>query len=184
MKHSRLSSPRAPARPRRSARSECLACRTLVSIARQRKGFDPEACKLVFAHLDATLAIQSTLQDVLAEQGLSELQFAVLVALFALDPEPVIPADLADYAAVSRAAVTDALARLEAHGMVYRTRDTIDRRSHHLQLTERGRDTTDAALARYLGAIGGIARHLGPSLQGELLSTYQKLQRGAAAIAR
>lgn len=184
MKSSRLPSPRASARPRRLARSECLACRTLVSVARQRKGLDPEACRLVFAHLDTTLVVQSTLQGALAEHGLSELQFAVLVALFALDPEPVMPADIADYAAVSRAAVTEALARLEASGLIHRTRDTTDRRAHHLHLTDSGRDTTDAALARYLGAVGGIARYLEPTTQGELLSAYQKLQRGAAAITR
>ncbi|HEY1110359.1 MAG TPA: MarR family transcriptional regulator, partial [Opitutaceae bacterium] len=120
----------------------------------------------------------------LAEHGLSELQFAVLVALFALDPEPVMPADLADYAAVSRAAVTEALARLEAHGLIHRTRDTTDRRAHHLHLTDRGRNTTEAALAHYLGAVGGIARYLEPATQGDLLSAYQKLQRGAAAITR
>lgn len=184
MKFSRLSSPSASARPRRLSRSECLAYRTLVSVARQRKGLDPEACKLVFAHLDTTLAIQSTLQGALAEHGLSELQFAVLVALFALDPAPAMPADLADYAAVSRAAVTEALARLEAHGLIHRTRDTTDRRAHHLHLTDLGRNTTEAALGHYLGAVGGIARFLDPTIQGELLSAYQKLQRGAAAITR
>lgn len=166
------------------ARSDCLACRTLVAVARQRKGLDPEACKLVFAHLDTTLAMQSSLQGVLAQHGLSELQFAVLVALFALDPEPVMPADLADYAAVSRAAVTESLTRLEAQGLVHRTRDAIDRRAHHLHLTDRGRGTTEIALGHYLGAVGGIARFLEPSTQGELLSAYQKLQRGAAATTR
>lgn len=166
------------------ARSESLACRTLVSVARQRKGLDPEACKLVFAHLDTTLAVQTALHGVLAEHGLSELQFAVLVALFALDPAPVMPADLADYAAVSRAAVTDALARLETQGFVHRSRDTGDRRTHHLNLTESGCATTEAALTRYLGAVGGIARYLEPTTQGELLSAYQKIQRGAAAITR
>ncbi|MES2692093.1 MAG: MarR family transcriptional regulator [Verrucomicrobiota bacterium] len=173
--------PVGPACSHRLRRSECLACRTLVSIARQRKGFNPEGCKVVFAHLDTTLSIQAALHRALTEYSLSELQFAVLVALFALDPEPVMPADLADYAAVSRAAVTDALVRLETLGFITRTRDTADRRAHHLHLTDRGRTTVDAALVRYLTAVGEIARYLEPATQGDLIAGYQLLQRGAAA---
>ncbi len=169
------------AAPRR--RSECLVGRTLLAVARQRRGLDAPRCQLVFAHLDTALAVQGALHRALAAYRLSELQFAVLVALFALDPEPVTPADLAGYAAVSRAAITDALVRLEALQFVVRTRDSGDRRVHHLQLTPGGRATVDTALVSYLTAAGEVARYLEPAAQAELLAACHRLQRGAYELA-
>ena len=186
-----MSSHRFPlgARPRAVARSdaparrvECLAIRTLLSVARQRKGLDPDRCQLVFEHLDAALAIRSALHRTLAAYRVSDLQFGVLVALFALDPEPVMPADLADYTAVSRAAITDALVRLESLQLIVRTRDNLDRRIFHLHLTDKGRSMVDEALNRYLSAVASVARHVDPGLQPVLLGAYQGLQRGAADL--
>ncbi len=181
---SRATLPRvaATARRPRTKRSECLACRTLLSAARQRKGLDPARCKLVFEHLDTALTVQTALHRTLAEYHLSELQFAVLVVLFALDPDPVSPADLADYTAVSRAAITDALVRLESLALVSRARDEADRRVFHLHLTDAGRTTTDAALVRYLSAVGNVARYIESAAQPDLLHAYDRLQRGAAEL--
>lgn len=172
----------ARARPLPLKRSESLACRTLVSVARQRKGLDAARCRVVFEHLDTALAVQTALHRTLAVHRLGDLQFAVLVALFALDPEPVTPAHLADYTAVSRATITDALVRLEALALISRTRDATDRRVSHLQLTHHGRATLDQALVRYLAAVGDVARFLDPSTHSELLAAYQRLQRGAAEL--
>lgn len=166
----------------RAKRGDCLACRTLLSAARQRKGLDPARCKLVFEHLDTALTVQSALHRTLAEYRLSELQFGVLVALFALDPEPVMPADLADYTAVSRAAITDALVRLESLALVSRARDEADRRVFHLHLTAKGRATVDEALVRYLAAVGNVARYIESGAQTDLLRAYDRLQRGAAEL--
>jgi DNA-binding MarR family transcriptional regulator len=166
----------------RTKRSDSLACRTLLSVARQRKQLDAGRCQIVFEHLDTALAIHAALHRTLAKHRLSDLQFAVLVALFALDPEPVTPADLANYTAVSRAAITDALVRLESLELVSRTRSTSDRRVYYLQLTVRGRSTLEGALVRYLSAVGGIARHIDDTSQPELLRAYDRLQRGAAEI--
>lgn len=168
-----------PARPRRS---ECLAARTLLSVARQRKGLDATRCQLVFELLDTALAVQLALHRTLAEHRLGDLQFNVLVALFALDPEPVTPAALADYTAVSRAAITDALVRLETLQLVTRQRDAHDRRVYHVQLTDEGRTTVEQALVRYLTAVAHAARHVEPAEQRDLLSSCQKLQRGAADL--
>lgn len=172
----------APARSKAPARSECLACRTLVSVARQRKGLDAARCQLVFEHLDTALAVQLALHRTLAQYRLSELQFGVLVALFALDPEPVSPADLADYTAVSRAAITDALVRLESLQLVSRTRDETDRRVYHLHLTENGRSTVDQALVRYLSVVGNVARFVEPDAPIDLFTAYRRLQRGVAEL--
>ncbi len=163
----------------RIRRADCLAGRTLVSVARQRKGLDAGRCQLVFEHLDTAQVLQQTLHRALAEYRLSELQFAVLVALFAIDPAPATPADLADYTAVSRAAITDALVRLEELAMILRARDEADRRVCRVQLTAAGRTTVDRALVEYLKAAGESARLIDVPAQRELLTAYRRLQQGA-----
>ena len=171
--------PSAPAPATRLKRSESLAGRTLVAVARQRKGLDAMRCQLVFEHLDTALALQLTLHRALAAYRLSDLQFGVLVALFALHPEPAAPADLANYTAVSRAAITDALVRLESLQLISRTRDRDDRRVYHVHLTPVGQITVDRALMGYLRAAGEAARHIEPVTQQDLLSAYHLLQQGA-----
>lgn len=164
----------------RVKRTESLAGRTLVAVARRRKGLDASRCEVVLEHLDTALALQLALHRVLAERGLSDLQFGVLVALFALDPEPAAPADLAEHTAVSRAAITDALVRLEAQRLITRVRDAEDRRVYHVHLTDAGRTTADEALMLYLKAAGEAARHVGPLKQQELLAAYRSLQQGVS----
>jgi DNA-binding MarR family transcriptional regulator len=170
---------RSPEPASRARRVECLAGRTLVSVARQRKGLDAGRCQLVFEHLDTAQVLQHTLHRALAEYKLSELQFAVLVALFAIDPAPATPADLADYTAVSRAAITDALVRVEELALILRTRDQADRRVCRVQLTDAGRTTVDRALVEYLKAAGESARLIDAPAQRELLTAYRRLQQGA-----
>ena len=184
MKSTRLGAhlPRVTRRARFPKRSESLACRTLASVARQRKGLDAARCHLVFEHLDTALSVQAALHRTLAPYHLSDLQFGVLVVLFTLDPEPVMPADLADYTAVSRAAITDAVVRLESLQLISRTRDEADRRVYHLHLTAKGRTTVDEAVVRYLTAVGAVARYVETDAQRGVLTAYQRLQRGAAEL--
>lgn len=179
--HGSVAPPKRRPRPR-SKRSECLACRTLVAVARQRKGLDADRCQLVFEHLNTSQALQDALRGVLADYRLSDLQFGVLVAMFTLDPEPVAPADLADYNAVSRAAITEALVRLESLELVARTRAEADRRVFHLRLTAAGATTINEALVRYLRAVGDAARHVDPSSLPTLLEAYSQLQQGASEL--
>jgi DNA-binding MarR family transcriptional regulator len=153
-----------------------------VAVARQRQGLDAARCQLVFEHLSTSHALQAALHRVLAGFQLSDLQFGVLVAMFTLDPEPVAPADLADYNAVSRAAVTEALVRLELLGLVARTRDQADRRVFHLSLTPAGRTTINDAIVRYLRAVGESARHVETSALSGLLAAYSQLQQGATEL--
>jgi DNA-binding MarR family transcriptional regulator len=162
--------------------SECLAARTLVAVARQRKGLNAPRCQLVFEHLDTAHALQHGLQRVLADYQLSGLQFGILVALFALNPEPVAPADLTDYTAASRAAIAKALVRLESLELIVRTRKETDRRGYFLRLTDAGYALIDEALVSYLRAVGDAARHVEPSAVPDILSAYSQLQHGAAEL--
>lgn len=163
-------------------RSDCLASRTLLAIAHQRQGFDAARCRLVFEHMATSHALQFALQRVLADFRLNELQFGVLTAMFALEPEPVVSADLADYTAVSRSAVTEAVVGLESLKLITRTRDRADRRFYQLRLTSAAHATIDEVLVRYLRAVGDAARYVEPSSLPGVLAAYARLQQGAAEL--
>jgi len=163
-------------------RVKSLACRTLLTIARQRKGLDDACCRVVFEHLDTSAVLQTALHRLLATYRLSELQFGVLVVLFNFDPEPVTSADLADHTAVSRSAITDAIDQLEKLNFAVRTRDTRDRRVIHVQLTASGCVLVDKALTHYLQVIGKIGRYIKSSDQTRLLGGYALLKEGAATF--
>lgn len=158
--------------------TDTLAGSTLLAVARQRLDFDESRCRLVFTHLETAGAVHSALHAVLARHHLSDLKLAVLSVLFAMDPDPVTPANLAFHTAASRPAITDAVDQLLAQHLVDRERDTQDRRAIYVNLTDAGRRAVDEALTDYLHAAGAIARHVEPSAQAELLRGYTHLREG------
>ncbi len=129
---------------------ESQSARTLLALASGQNGIDAERCALVFAHLGAVEQLRCCLRSALARHQLSDLQFAILVLLFEVEPEPIPMAILANHAGVSRSAVTDAFDSLEASGLASRARDRRDRRIIHGRITAAGREKVDKALDDYL----------------------------------
>jgi DNA-binding MarR family transcriptional regulator len=159
---------------------DCLVTRTLLAVARQRLGLDAPRCAAVFGLLDTSAVLLAALRRPLAESGLSELKFGVLVVLFTLDPDPSTPADLAGHTGVSRSAITDALDQLAAQKFIVRERDDRDRRTIYIRLTAAGHRTLARALPRYLRTAGAIARRLDLPAQTGLLRDLALLKEDAA----
>lgn len=159
-------------------RIDSFAVHTLLSVARQREGFDPERCRLVLEHIDTGASMHATLQRALAQHGISELQFAVLLVLFTLEPTPTGAAELAAYTAVSRSAITEALEHLEARQLVTRTRDAADRRIVSAQLTDAGRALIEPVTLEFLRTLDGVARLVDAGLCERLRRGYALLQLG------
>lgn len=155
---------------------------TLLSMARQREGFDAERCRLVIEHVDTHVLLRSAVQRTLASLQLTELQFGVLLVLFSLGPEPVGSADLAVHTGVSRPAVTEALERLGAQKLVARTRAPADRRVMHVQLTDAGRALIEPAALKILQVLHTVTRFVDAPAREALLNGYALLQEGAAAF--
>ncbi len=146
-----------------------LVLRTLLNVARQRAGLDEARCRLVLDFLAAAQGVEGVLQRRLAATGLSEHQFGVLVALFALDPAASTPADLAHHAGTTRSAMTALLDNLEARGLLSRQRDTRDRRLVYVQLTPAGQTAANAAVMDYLRTANDLAGMIAPADQAALL---------------
>lgn len=156
-----------------------LLGRTLLAVARQRPGLDEARCRLVLDYLETAAAVHTGLRRALSRQNLTELRFFVLVAMFALDPEPSTAADLAGYSGVTRSSITDALDGLQTSGLVQRERDTTDRRIIYIRLTERGRAMADQSVSLFLRTAGSMARHIDAATQAVAERLYAGLREGA-----
>ncbi|WP_158277412.1 MarR family transcriptional regulator [Opitutus sp. ER46] len=159
---------------------DTLAFRTLLAIAHQRHGLDERRCRSVLEFLSTAAAVRAALRRELADFELTDLSMAVLVVLFALDPDPSTPADLAEHTGATRSAMTEVIDRLETRTLVLRQRDTRDRRMIYIHLTETGRTLADKALVRFLEASARVAQHLEASAGDALLGACDRLNRGLA----
>jgi DNA-binding MarR family transcriptional regulator len=129
---------------------ESQSARTLLALAGGRNGIDAARCSLAFAYLGDAERLRGCLRSALARHRLSDLQFAILVLLFAAEPDSVPMAVLAHRAGVSRSAVTDAFDGLDASGLASRARDRRDRRIIHGRITAAGHEKIDKAIDDYL----------------------------------
>lgn len=164
-------------------RSDCLAARTLLNVARQRPGHDAEHCRLVFEHLDTTTLLHAAIQHTLGHYHLSELQFGVLVVLFSVDPEPVTSADLATHTAVTRSSITEAIDHLEAQQLVTRVREPRDRRIIRVKLTAQGLAMAEPITQAFLHTLAEATRFIDAPTRTQLLGGYALLQAGALSDA-
>lgn len=148
----------AHARPPHSPSSQPVDM--LVRIARQSQLSDPEGCATLLTMLTTMRLLRLHLQRVLTPLKLSEVKFTTLVSLYALDPIPSSPSDLAFHAQVSRAAMTDALEGMRVRGWIARERSRDDRRMTLVHLTAAGRDLVEKAVRPFLAALGRCSEAL------------------------
>jgi len=154
---------------------DSLVARTLLAAARQRPGLDEMNCQFVLEWMQIGAMAQDVLRDSLARFGLTEAKFSILVALFTLDPDPVMEADLANHAGVTRPSVTNALHELQEQGLVGRTRNTVDRRVINVHITKKGHATIDAAIQHYLETAEHLARFVDRDVQAAATTLCDRL---------
>lgn len=96
-------------------------------------------------------ALTSELVTVYAQHGLTEGEFDVLATLRRSgDPFTLAPGELAARTMVTTGGMTKRLDRLEAAGLVTRTRAASDGRGRVVSLTPAGRTRIDAAFADHM----------------------------------
>lgn len=111
--------------------------------------------------------------------GWTDHKFITLVVLLANEPTPSVASELAHYAGVTRASMTQVLDRLESARWISRQRDRRDRRLIRVELTASGRRAVCAALAQYLDLASNIVGTLPP---GDL-PTFTRTIRHLHALA-
>ncbi len=162
---------------------DTLVFRTLLAIARQRTGYDELRSRALLEMLATADAIHAKIKHRLHELPLSELQFAALVVLRALDPEPVLPTTLATHTSASRATMTDIIDLLLGRGLVERQRGKDDRRNYLITLTDAGRTLADRAETTVLQILAEIAHPLTEPAPRALLALCDKLATHTHTVA-
>ena len=103
------------------------------------------------------LAIVRTARRMRQEAG-TDLGPTLIAALGSIDRlGPLTPSELADLERVQRPTATRMIARLEAEGLVDRAPDPVDRRSHLIATTQKGRELLSRLRRRKTAY---LARHL------------------------
>lgn len=143
---------------------------------------------ICFALYSAGQAMQQTYKPLLEPLGLTYPQFLLLNVLWEGDNRTV--GDLCAAMGLKTNTVTPMLKRLEAAGLVGRTRDRADERRVHVHLTDRGhalRERTSDVAGCIAAATGmpipDLVRLTG-QLQGltaQLRSSLEQAQRAASA---
>jgi MarR family 2-MHQ and catechol resistance regulon transcriptional repressor len=121
---------------------------------------------------DATLV--RGLEERLAPLGLTLGRLCLLVLLQQAG-EPMLPSELGDDLAVTRANVSGLLKGLEAAGLVRREVDVTNRRQTLVHLTEAGSSLLAQAWPIYEETVTGGLKALTPDEQETLLALLQKV---------
>lgn len=115
----------------------------------------------LFGVLGLSSAVDERCAQMLADVGLSEGRFAVLLLLEKrqLAKQPALnPAEIAENLGVTRATVTGLIAGLERDGLLRREADDSDGRRSRLSLTPAGAQVIAEVLPRYSHWLGGAMR--------------------------
>jgi DNA-binding MarR family transcriptional regulator len=111
----------------------------------------------------------------LAPIDISPAQYSVLVVI-ATNPG-LSQADIADTLGIERARLVRLLDRLEKRGLTRRLDSRVDRRSHALRLTDRGRRTLKRAMALAAAHEARLVEKLGVEQHRSLLEMLKLFQR-------
>ena len=157
------------------APSACLSAQPfemLVRIARHSAIGDPEGCAAVLALLATGRSLRTHLQRVLTSVNLSECKFAILVSLYARDPDPCSPGELSAQTGLGRATLRAALDALATGGWIEKHPAPGNlRRPELAALTPRGRTLTEKTVRPFLTAVAHC---------GEVLSASERQSVTAA----
>ena len=116
-----------------------------------------------------TVHLSQEVERVIAEHGLSAASFDVLATLRRSGPPYALsPSALIDWTMVTSGTMTNRIDRLEAAGLVARTRNPRDGRGFLVALTEAGFRLIDAAVTAHVANQQRLAAALGPQERADL----------------
>ncbi len=153
--------------------------RAILAIASQRRGINAERCRVVLELLSTATSVRSAFRRELEGLKLTELDFAVLVTLYALAPDRSTLANVAAQTGSTRPSMTEAADRLETRGLVRRERATDDRRVIFIELTEPGHAMAEVGLSRIIEKAHRIGRTIKANTDATLIEACRRLDDAA-----
>ncbi|MFI7452130.1 MarR family winged helix-turn-helix transcriptional regulator [Nonomuraea sp. NPDC049714] len=120
--------------------------------------------------------LERGLRDLFAEHGLESFEFDVLATLRRSGaPYELTAGALLKAAMVTSGAITNRIDKLEAKGLVQRVRDSGDRRTVRIRLTERGRELIDELLTAHVANEARLLSGLAPADRDHLVALLRGL---------
>src|ERR1700682_1854546 len=110
----------------------------LQTLARRFPGIDPQSLATAIALLRFSSSLYNALDGQYARHGIARGRFHVLMLLYETEGQGLTPHELAEKAAVSRAAMTGLIDTLAESGLVTRQRDPLDRRTYRVHIPDEG----------------------------------------------
>lgn len=156
-------------------RYECL-----LQAARRYPSLDPSATDAFLNLLRSGDEVFAAEAEFLAERGISQGRFTVLMLLNRGCETHSTPAALAEASGVTRATMTGLLDTLEKDRLTERQTDPSDRRTIHVTLTSKGQALIESLLPDYFRCVSGIMEPLDEVERTVLVSLLQKIQQGLA----
>lgn len=129
---------------------------------RERPDLDPAPMRVFGLVARAHTLSTEYLNNLLSDRGLNRGTFDVLSALRrAGKPHSLTPKQLSQSLMLSGAGMTGRLDRLESMSLVMRKPDSQDRRSLHIELTDKGRALIDSLIPEFVAGQHQIINQLG-----------------------
>jgi len=161
----------------------CPRFEKIEQLARGVPGLDLEAIRacipLLYFHKEFDAALEQHYQA----YGISRSRWQVLMALYKASDEGLTPAELADFAGVTRAAMTGLVDGLVESGHVTRSDEGQDRRTYRVRLTARANDFIASVLPDHLRRMQGLMEALTPAERAQLVGLIETL-RGSVQVFR
>jgi MarR family transcriptional regulator, organic hydroperoxide resistance regulator len=133
----------------------------------------------VFLSLQRTAdQIAVPLHEVLRSAGLSQSKYNILRILRGAGEEGLPCGEIAERMVRRDPDLTRLLDRLEASGLVSRSRDTRDRRVVRAEITRKGLDQLDQLDGQVNDSLKGALRHISVKRQRELLAILDDIRAG------
>ena len=120
--------------------------------------------------------MQSRLERLIAEQGLTRLMWCVLTGIG--DEGVSTPSELADYIGITRPATSRLLREMEAKGMVSRHGSDADGRGKTLSITPQGQKLLEAARPSVEAVNQHFTSKIEPEELARMMSALERLAEG------
>jgi DNA-binding MarR family transcriptional regulator len=120
--------------------------------------------------------LSAALDGFLAQYGLLQGRWWVMILLMREDNLSSTPSALAEKSGVSRATMTGLIDGLEREGLVARLMDNADRRKYSIQLTNAGQAKLDEVMPSYYQRVSSLMSNIPAPLREVLLSQLMLLK--------
>ena len=148
---------------------------TLESIARRFPVIDAASLDTCIQLLHTSAAVNEAFDAQYARHGIARGRFRVLVLLYKSEAGGLTPAELAEQAGVTRAAMTGLVDALVEGGLAAREDDPFDRRTYRVRLTDRGHAFLHGMFPDHFRRMAALVGALSPGEQRSLKRLLVKI---------